>query len=181
MTSSNDDDEMFTRPSESTDNVESIEYRKLQKKLLDWKHIGKNFTMIMKLLDNINSNDLYKYKYNDQDQSLLHQFLINNFSTSSVLLPDKTILFDIFYKLIRNGCNTNLLDSNGWSLLHYACVFDIPHIVDFLFGFTSFDKTKLINATSTKQLKIGDFYFLIGTTAFQVYAKQYMCILKSSS
>jgi hypothetical protein len=131
----------------TTDKYLSVELKKLEMLLTDF---GKNVNTIMNLVDNIESSEISKYKNNDQNQLLLHQFLINTFSASSESgVVDEDYFLDIFSKLVKRGCNINHVDSNNWSLLHYSCVFNLPKTTDYILENSAFEKSRLVDAIST--------------------------------
>ena len=131
--------------------------------LLTEPNLDKNFAEIIALIDKIDGYTLSSYTIEDANSSSLLHLVLNkpvaNFDTQK----------DILNKLIDKNCDVNVVDSYGWTLLHYACNYNLIPIAELIINSRLFKK-ETINVKSTKQLKTEKYYYLIGTTPIQICA-----------
>jgi ankyrin repeat protein len=137
--------------------------KKLENLLIDDNFISK-YTEIVQILDQVGKQDLFNYKNEENNESLLHQ-LINRPKS----FVNEQALIQFFMKFVEKGCNINAVDSYNWSCLHYCCVYNKAELAQSIINHELFNKS-LINDKSCKQFKTETLYYLIGTTPLQICA-----------
>ena len=136
--------------------------KKLESLLTD-PNLGKNSAEIRALIDKIDGNILSSHIIEDTNNSSFLHLVLNK------PVADSDAQKDILNKLIDKNCDVNLIDSYGWTLLHYACNYNLIPIAELIINSRLFKK-ETINVKSTRQLKTEKYYYLIGTTPIQICA-----------